>query len=78
LWEDLYSNYDWAEVWVAGKAVSQICPGTYAKPTKWVKRTVDLTAHVGKTVEVAFHMMASTQQNYAGWYIDDLEVTGGP
>jgi hypothetical protein len=77
-WEDLYSNYDWAEVRVAGKAVSQICPGKYAQPTKWVKRTVDLTAHAGKTVEVAFHMMASTKQNFAGWYIDDLEVTGGP
>jgi hypothetical protein len=79
-WEDLYTPYDWGEVWVDGKLVagSQLCSSTYTAPTAWVKRTVDLGAHAGKTVEVALHMLASGNTNYAGWYIDDLAVTGGP
>ncbi len=75
-WEDIYTFYDWAEVYVEGKASSQICPASYSAPTGWVKRTVDLSAHVGKTVEIALHFMATDYSNYAGWYIDDLTVGG--
>jgi len=78
-WEDLHTPYDWAEVRVDGIPVSstQLC-GPYAAPTAWVKRTVDLSAQVGQTVEIAFHMLASLGTGYAGWYIDDVSVTGGP
>ncbi len=75
-WEDLNSPYDWAEIRVDGQVMYQHCEKTYKAPTAWVKRTVDLSKHAGKTVEVTFHFMASSFVNYAGWYIDDLSVTG--
>ncbi len=75
-WEDLNSPYDWGEVRVGHKPVNQLCSKSYTKPTAWVKRTVDLSAHTGKTVEIGFHFMASQWVNYAGWYIDDLAISG--
>jgi hypothetical protein len=84
-WEDIYGSYDWAELRIDGKVVpgSQLCPSGYAKPTAWIKRTVDLSAYLGKTIEVAFHFMAtvgtstsSAGTSCSGWYIDDLAVTG--
>jgi hypothetical protein len=77
-WEDLNIPNDWAEIRVSGSAVSagQVCAGTPTSPTAWIQRTVDLTAHVGKTVQISFHMLASPVTNRAGWYIDDLAVSG--
>ena len=77
-WEDLNIPNDWAEIRVAGSAVAagQVCAGTPATPTAWIQRTVDLTAHVGQTVQISFHMLASPVTNRAGWYIDDLAVSG--
>jgi len=77
-WEDLNIPNDWAEVRVAGSAVTagKVCTGSPVKPTSWVQRTVDLSAHVGQTVEVSFHMLASPVTSLAGWYIDDLAVSG--
>lgn len=77
-WEDLNIPNDWAEIRVAGSAVTsgQVCSGTPSTPTAWIQRSVDLTAHVGKTVQISFHMMASPVTNRAGWYIDDLAVNG--
>jgi hypothetical protein len=75
-WEDLNQPYDWAEIRVDKKVVWQLCEQTSAAPTAWKQRKLDLSAHVGKTVEVAFHFMASPYVNHAGWYIDDLTVGG--
>jgi hypothetical protein len=77
-WEDLNIPNDWGEVRVDGNPVSSvaICPGSPVTPTAWVQRTVDLTAHLGQTVTIGFHMMASPVTNLAGWYIDDLAVSG--
>jgi hypothetical protein len=75
-WEDLYISYDWGEVYINGTAVDQICSGSYAAPTAWVQRSVDLSAYAGQTIDVAFHSMASGTTNYSGWYIDDLEISG--
>jgi len=75
-WEDLNSPYDWAEIRVDNKVVYQHCEKSYTAPTAWKMRSIDLSSHAGKTVEVTFHFMASAYVNYAGWYIDDLSVSG--
>ena len=37
---------------------------------------VDLTSYVGRTVTIAFHMMASAVIERSGWYVDDVQVMG--
>ncbi len=75
-WDDYFLPYDWSEVRVDGKAVIQTCKGPRATPVAWTKRTVDLSAYVGKTVTVSLHFSASTTVSYSGWYVDDLEIKG--
>ncbi len=81
-WYDLFSNWDWAEVYANGTRVFPHCESSYTAPTAWVQQTVDLTPYVGGVVTIEFHMMASTVVNYSGWYLDDVSVTttagGGP
>jgi hypothetical protein len=77
-WEhaDVFINFDWAEVWVDGKldTATQICSGG-SSAQKWEKKSIDLSAYVGKTVNIAFHMMASSVVEDAGWYIDEISVS---
>jgi hypothetical protein len=77
-WEDVNSPYDWAEIRVNNKVAYQLCEAQYEAPTGWVQRTVDLSPYLSstKTLELGFHFMASAFVNYAGWYLDDLAVTG--
>ena len=75
-WEDVNQPFDWAEIRVDNKVAWQLCEMSYTQPTAWKQRTLDLSAHVGKTVEIGFHFMASPFVNYAGWYIDDLSISG--
>ena len=81
-WYDLFSNWDWAEVYANGTRVFPHCESSYTAPTAWVQQTVNLTPFVGGVVTIEFHMMASTVVNYSGWYLDDVSVTttvgGGP
>ena len=77
-WNDLYLNWDWGEVYVDGTAVLQHCGTGYTAPSAWVQQVVDLTPYVGAPVLIEFHMMSSGVVAYAGWYIDDLEVSGTP
>lgn len=76
-WEDFADEFDWSEVRVDGDAIEggQICGGT-PPPTDWVERTLDLSAYAGQIVDVSFHFMASALTNGAGWYIDDLSISG--
>ncbi|MCA9664504.1 MAG: hypothetical protein KC503_02915 [Myxococcales bacterium] len=74
-WRDVFTPFDFAEVRAgSSKLLRQFCDTSYEKPTGWVKRFVSLTAYIGKRVDLSFHLVASTVANYAGWYIDDLEV----
>ncbi|MCC6750474.1 MAG: choice-of-anchor J domain-containing protein [Deltaproteobacteria bacterium] len=75
-WYDVFLPYDWTELRIDGKVVTQRCTGDYVTPTAWVRRTVDLAAYRGKTITIAFHFMATASVNYAGWYLDDVSVTG--
>ncbi len=75
-WYDLFSNWDWAEVYANGDVVFQHCEPSFVQPTAWVQRNVDLTSYAGGPVTIEFHMMASTVVNHAGWYLDDVAITG--
>ncbi len=76
-WEDVNSPFDWAEIRVNNKVAYQLCEAKYVAPTGWVQRTLDLSPYLSsKTLEIGFHFMASAFVNYAGWYLDDLAITG--
>jgi hypothetical protein len=74
-WDDVNGYFDWMEIRVNNTSVKTFCNPT-TKPTAWVKNTVDLSTYAGQTITVAFHFMASTVVQYAGWYIDDLSISG--
>ena len=67
---------DWSEICIDGKVAVQTCTGSKPSTLSWAKRTVDLSAYVGKSIKVEFVFMASTVVQYSGWYIDDLAVSG--
>ncbi len=71
--DEYFTSFDWAEIRINGAVVWQNC-ATYTNT--WTQRTVDLSAYVGQTVTIEFYFMASTVINYAGWYIDDLVISG--
>jgi hypothetical protein len=74
-WDDVNGYFDWMEIRIDGSSVKRFCnPST--KPTSWVKNTVDLSSYTGKTITIGFHFLASTVVQYAGWYIDDLSISG--
>jgi PKD repeat protein len=75
-WFDLFLDWDWGEVYVNDDVVFQHCGGGYIPPTAWVSQTVDLSSYLGGVVTIKFHMMASSVVNYAGWWIDDVMITG--
>lgn len=75
-WFDVYTYYDFGEVLINGVSALTKCASTYVPPTSWQTRTLDLTPHIGQTVEVSFNFAASKATNRAGWYIDSLAVTG--
>lgn len=77
-WNDLFLNWDWGEVYANGTVVFQHCGTGYTTPTAWIQQAVDLTAFVGGSVTIEFHMMSSSVVAYSGWYIDDLLVSGTP
>jgi hypothetical protein len=74
-WYDLFSVWDWAEVYVNGEVVFQHCEPSYVIPTAWERQVVDISSYTGATVTIEFHMMASTVVNKSGWYLDDIAVT---
>ena len=79
-WIDAFMNYDWGEVRINGALTQQFCsettPGPPGSEGAWAKVSVDLTSYKGKTITIAFHFVATNVVNLAGWYVDDLSVTG--
>jgi immune inhibitor A len=73
-WFDVFLNFDWSEVYVNGVVVFQHCGGSYVSPTEWEEQAIDLSSYVGGPVTISFHMMSSSVVNFAGWYIDDVQV----
>lgn len=74
-WNDYFLTFDWTEVRINGKVAKQSCTGSRSSPVAWTKQTIDLSAHVGMTIAVAFHFMATSTVNYSGWYLDDINVS---
>jgi hypothetical protein len=77
-WYDLFSQWDWAEVYANGTPILQHCEPTFVQPTTWVQQVIDLTPYAGGMLTLEFHMLASTVVNHAGWFIDNLAITGTP
>ena len=75
-WKDVFGSFDYTEILVNGDVVfgendSAVHP--------WEQKTVDLSAYDGlSSVEISFELYATTVVNYAGWYIDDVALTGIP
>ncbi|MBU1068308.1 immune inhibitor A [Myxococcota bacterium] len=44
----------------------------------WQEHQVNLAAYAGQTVQVRFCFRSDGSTNYAGWYLDDLEIIDGP
>ncbi|HPI26762.1 MAG TPA: hypothetical protein PLO57_09910, partial [Candidatus Cloacimonadota bacterium] len=76
-WENLFGDWDYAQVSVNGTLVWG--PSwDYSGGTQWRERIIDLSAYDGMSeVVVRFEMYATTTVNYAGWYIDDVEISSG-
>ena len=45
-------------------------------PTDWELINVDLSDYVGGDVTISFDLFATTVVERAGWYIDDVLITG--
>jgi hypothetical protein len=76
-WVDVFGNFDYCNVFVNG--VSEYYVDTYS-PTAWHYVDLDLSAYAGlSSVTIEFAMYTTTVVEYAGWYIDDVDVAGtGP
>ncbi len=76
-WHDGFLSYDWGEIRANNQVVAQFCSGTPPGSTgSWEQVSIDLSSYTGKTVKLTFHFIASSSVNHAGWYIDDLSVSG--
>jgi Ca2+-binding RTX toxin-like protein len=53
-------------------------PGLLVDPTTgWTNATFDLSAYVGSSVRIQFDFLSNgTLNNYEGWYVDDVTVSG--
>lgn len=72
-WENIFGNFDYAQVSVNGTLVWG--PSWDYTATQWRERVIDLSAYDGiSEVVIQFQMFATTTVNYAGWYIDDVYV----
>jgi hypothetical protein len=56
-WRDFIPTFDWTEIRVDGDVVAQTCTSSSPTPSGWTERSVDLSAYIGKIVEVGFHML---------------------
>jgi hypothetical protein len=74
-WNDMFTKFDFGEVRVNGVVAKAVCD-PYVKPTAWTKQTLDLSAYAGTTIEIGFHFVSTAAVNYAGWYLDDIGVSG--
>jgi hypothetical protein len=72
-WENLFGNFDYAQVRVNGTLVWG--PSWDYSGTQWQERIINLSAYDGlANVTIVFEMYATSSVNYAGWYFDDLYI----
>ena len=72
-WENLFGDWDYAEVYVNG--VLEYGPSYDSDTPYWKEVVLDLSAYDGlSSVEIEFSMYATSVVAYGGWYIDDVEI----
>ncbi len=73
-WNNLFGNFDYAQVKVNGTVVYGPTTTSGSNPS-WQEISVSLAAYDNNpSVVISFEMYATTVVNYAGWYIDDVYV----
>lgn len=81
-WWEVFTNFDFTFIRVNGQQVYLNSSQQFSQV--WLQQTIDLSPFLGQsTVNITFHLFATTVVNKAGWYLDDMEVTaclpsGGP
>ncbi|MGB9878828.1 MAG: choice-of-anchor J domain-containing protein, partial [Candidatus Pelagibacter ubique] len=40
----------------------------------WTRTTINLSAYAGQTIKLAFRLTSDCCYNYAGWYVDNIEI----
>jgi hypothetical protein len=87
-WSNVFTNFDYCEILVNGVQVAsnrstdpvqQLAntPGGVGATPFWELETIDLSAFDNQnSVTVEFRMFATTVVNRAGWYIDDVRISG--
>jgi len=74
-WSDIFGSFDYGQVVVNGDILLTV--DTY-NPTSWDYFDLDLSAYDGMSdVQICFSFYATTVVEYAGWYIDDVDIPGG-
>ena len=76
-WNNTFYTWDTNIIYVNGDVVWDY--GAYNANPTWELHTVDLSAYDGMaSVEIVFELHASTVVERAGWYIDDVAISGVP
>jgi len=72
-WVEVFFSFDTAELFVNGSLVFE--RDTDQPPTEWEIESISLPDDMAN-VEVQFQLFATTVVERAGWYIDDVRITG--
>ena len=73
-WWEVFTNFDYTFIRVNGQQVYLNNSQQFSQV--WLQQTIDLSPFLGlSTVDISFHLFATTVVNKAGWYLDDMEVT---
>ncbi|MBK8947635.1 MAG: hypothetical protein IPM68_01870 [Flavobacteriales bacterium] len=73
-WWEVFTNFDFIFIRVNGQQVYLNNSQQFSQV--WLQQTIDLSPFLGlSTVDISFHLFATTVVNKAGWYLDDMEVT---
>ncbi len=76
-WAEVFYSFDTAILYANGAVVYERTVSD--PPAAWEIISLDLSAYDGmSSVEFVFELHASTVVERAGWYIDDLTITGIP
>ena len=76
-WAEVFYSFDTAKLLVNGDVLYE--RDTSDAPTDWELFTIDMGAYDGMaSVDITFELYASTVVERAGWYIDDVCITGVP
>ena len=73
-WYEVFTSFDYLFVRVNGDQL-YLNNSTQLTPV-WEEQVLDLTPYLGlSSVQIDFHLFATTVVNKAGWYLDDVSVT---